>query len=275
MVGGYLTGSIQSSGMIGGFVLGSSQGSGIVGGFILGGLENGLVEFDGTFTVEVMSARDFDAQIELMKTGFADFDAKIVIFQDEAIPDVRIVIPDMTVSGLMSPFNQYFIGFASGRQNKTIEQTRWTFGDFTPSQVVPASGEVYYPIQHRYASSGFFIAKFEAIDSDGMHSSAIRYINAASGIDPVIISLSGVPRSGNEELLVDFMTVVDILPPGVSIIAKLLNFDDGQSTIAFNPTHSYTEPGLFKPVWCVRDSRGIVWCDSLEAGNDFLRSGGA
>lgn len=275
IVGGFLTGAIQASGHIGGFITGSNVASGIVGGFILGGLENGLVEFDSSFTVEVMSAKDFDAQLELMKTGFADFDSKIVIFQDEAIPDVRIVIPDMTVSGLMPPFNQYFIGFASGRQGKTIEQVRWTFGDFTPSQTVDASGSVFYPIQHRYASSGFYIAKFEAIDSNGMHSSAIRYINAASGIDPVIISLSGVPRSGDTALIVDFSTVIDILPPGVAIVAKLLNFDDGQSTISINPTHSYTEPGLFKPIWCVRDSRGVVWCDSLEAGNDFLRSGGA
>lgn len=275
IAGGYVIGSIVGSGNIGGFITGSNVGSGIVGGFILGGLQNGLVEFDGTFTIEAMAAKDFDAQLELMKTGFADFDAKIVIFQDEAIPDVRIVVPDMTVSGLMPPFNQYFVGFASGRQGKTIEQTRWTFGDFTPTQSVDASGSVYYPIQHRYASSGFYIAKFEAIDSDGMHSSAIRYINAASGVDPVIISLSGVPRSGNAELIVDFSTVIDILPQGVSIVAKLLSFDDGTSTIAINPTHSYTEPGLFKPVWCVRDSRGIVWCDSLEAGNDFLRSGGA
>ena len=275
LIGGMMIGSIAASGAIGGFMVGSNQGSGTIGGFILGGLENGLVEFDASFTVEVMAAKDFDAQLELMKTGTADFDARVVIFQDEAVPDVRIVIPPMTVSGLMPPFNQYFIGFASGRQNKTISQTRWTFGDFTPSESVPASGEVYYPIQHRYASSGFYIAKFEAIDSDGMHSSAIRYINAASGIDPVIISLSGVPRSGNAELIVDFTTSVDILPPGVSIVAKLLSFDDGQTTISINPTHSYTEPGIFKPVWCVRDSRGIVWCDSLEAGSDFLQSGGA
>jgi PKD repeat protein len=52
-----------------------------------------------------------------------------------------------------------------------------------------------------------------------------------------------------------------------------LNFDDGQSTITFNPTHVYTEPGTYKPIWVVRDSRGVIWSDSLEAGNDFLEEG--
>ena len=87
-----------------------------------------------------------------------------------------------------------------------------------------------------------------------------------------IVTLSGVPRAGEAELLVDFTTTIDTIPEGVSVATQLLNFDDGQTTISFNPTHAYTQPGTFKPVWCVRDSRGVIWCDSLEAGNDYLEN---
>jgi PKD repeat protein len=88
------------------------------------------------------------------------------------------------------------------------------------------------------------------------------------------VSLSGVPRSGPAGLIVDFETNVDIVPENVSIVSQLLSYGNGQSTISFNPTHVYTEPGTYKPIWCVRDSRGVIWCDSLEAGNDFLLNGG-
>jgi len=269
--GGMIFASELSSGVLGGFMNASDLGSGIIGGFMLGGLQSNF-EFDAGFTVDVLAAKDFDAQLEIAKTVASDFDAKVVIFQDEVPPLVDIIIPDASVSGLVPPFNQYFIAKASGQQGKTIDSTKWTFGDLTPAETVAESGAGCYPVQHRYASSGFFIAKFEAIDSDGLHASATRIISAASGIDPVLISLSGTPRSGDAGLIVDFDTDINILPPGVSISTQLLHFDDGQTTIAFSPTHNYTQPGTYKPVWCVRDSRGVIWCDSLESGSDFLNS---
>jgi hypothetical protein len=264
---------VRASGSIGGLMLGSEQASGIIGAMILGGLE-GLVEIDSSYTVAIVAAEDFDAQLQLLKTNTADFDARVVIFQDEVGPLVEIIIPDATVSGLAPPFNQYFIAKASGQQGKEIVKTRWTFGDFTPAIEVAKSGADCYPVQHLYQSSGFYIAKFEAIDSNGQHGSDTRIIHAASGLDPVLITLSGVPRSGTAALTIDFATKIDILPSGVSISAKLLDFDDGQSTVSFNPTHVYSEPGIYRPVWCIRDSRGVIFCDSLEAGNDLLESGG-
>jgi hypothetical protein len=273
LLGGLMFGATQASGMPGGFMLGSALSSGIVGGYIIGGLQ-GLVEIDGNYTVEVMTAQDFDAQLQVLKTANSDFDARVVIFQEEIGPLVNITIPAATVSGQAPPFNQYFIAKASGQQGKTITSTKWTFGDLTPAVSVAESGAGCYPVQHRYATSGFYIAKFEAVDSAGQHGSDTVLIHAASGIDPVLISLSGVPRSGNAALVIDFTTTVDILPPGVSVITSLLDYDDGQTTSAFNPTHTYSEPGVYHPIWCVRDSRGFLWCDSLEAGNDLTQSGG-
>ncbi len=272
VLGGLLLGGTVGSGILGGLINASALGSGYIGGFIIGGLE-GRLEFDAGYTVEVRSSKDFDAQLEVAKAATADFDAKVVIFQDEIPPLVDIIIPDATVSGLAPPFNQYFIAKASGQQGKTINSTRWNFGDLTPSVSVSESGAGCYPVQHQFTGSGFYIVKFEAIDSDGLHSSATRIVNAASGIDPVTISLSGVPRSGNAGLVVDFNTSVDILPDGVSVITSLLDFDDGQKTLSFSPTHVYTEPGTYKPLWMIRDSRGIIWTDSLDSGNDYWDRG--
>jgi PKD repeat protein len=270
IVGGYIRALDTGSGILGGYIRGADQISGIIGGFVLGGLVANM-QFDGGFTVQAFAAKDFDSQITLRKDTTADFDAKLVIFQAETGPLVDIIVPNATLGVASAPFNQYLVGAASGTQGKSIVQTRWTFGDLTPAVTVAQSGAGFFPVQHYYAGSGFFIAKFEAIDSNGIHGSATRIINAASGIDPVIVSLSGVPRSGNAALTVDFTMTVDILPPGVAINTSLLSFDDGQSTITFNPTHIYSEPGTYKPIWCVRDSRGVIWCDSLEAGNDFLK----
>lgn len=271
LFGGIIYAIEPGSGIIGGLSFAKDIGSGLIGGYMLGGLQ-GRYEFDAGFNLQVVAAENFDAVTEVVKTASSDFDAKVVVFQNEETPYVDIPIPEETIEGLAPPFNQYFVGYASGRQGKTITSTKWTFGDLTPSESVAASGEVLYPIQHRYAASGFYIAKFEAIDSDGLHASALRIVNAASGINPTIVTLSGVPRAGEAELLVDFTTTIDTIPEGVSVATQLLNFDDGQTTISFNPTHAYTQPGTFKPVWCVRDSRGVIWCDSLEAGNDYLEN---
>jgi PKD repeat protein len=228
-------------------------------------------DFDVYYIVKALAAQDFDGQLEATTTLFSEFDAHAVVFQEEAPPLVDIIIPGQTVTGLVPPFNQYFIGKASGTQNKTIASTKWDFGDFSPTQTVSESGAGCYPIQHNFAASGFYVVRFTATDSDGISNSAVRFVNAASGIPESLISLSGVPQIGQAALSVAFSTKIEALPPGVSITSKLLTFDDGQTTISLNPTHEYPEPGIYRPVWCIRDSRGFIWCDSLDPGIDILK----
>lgn len=271
LIGAFIDAANSVSGIIAGFVHGLNIGSGLIGGFINGGL-SGRLEFDGTFTVSALSGIDFDSQLQIRKTHFTDFDAKLIVFKEECLPNVNIIIPDRTVSGQAPPFNQYFIGYASGCDGKTIVSTRWSFGDFNPSITGTISGEVFYPIQYRFANSGFYVVRFEAIDSAGIHNSAIRFVHAASGIDPVRIALSGIPQIGTAALNVDFVQNYVTIPPGVAIIASLLTFDDGQSTTFYNPSHDYTEPGYYRPVWCIRDSRGVVFCDSIEPGIDLHKA---
>ncbi len=267
--GGYIRGQGAASGLFGGYITGLGQVSGVIGGFINGGL-NGVVEFDGYLEVEAFTAQDFDSLVQVSRHTNSDFDAKVEVFQSECPPEVNIVIPTAAVSGLATPFNQYFIGFASGVQGKTIVQTRWSFGDLGGfgAGVESGTNPGYYPVQHRFENQGFYAVKFEAIDSDGMHNSAIRFVHAASGVDPVRIALSGIPQIGEASLTVQYDQNVETLPPGVSITTRLLDLDNGQTTTVTDPLVVYNEPGVYKPVWCVRDSRGITWCDTMEPGID-------
>lgn len=265
ILGGFVIGGFAASGLLGGLIFSAGMASGLIGGFILGGLQ-GELRFDAGFIVEVVAAEDFDAQLEIAKATTSDFDAKLIVVQNETPPIAEIIVPATQVGNFNTPYTQYFIAKASGTQNKTIVQGKWTFGDFGAPTIVSVSGGDSYPINHIFTSSGCYVAKFTAIDSNGMRMSDTVKINITQGIDPVIISLSGVPRSGDAELIVDFTTTIDSSPNGVGIISKLLDFDDGQSSIRLNPTHNYAVPSIYAPVWVVRDSRGVIWGDSLVRG---------
>lgn len=266
IIGGYLQGIDSMSGLFGGFLSGADICSGIFGGYLLGGL-SGIIEFDASFTVQGRGSKSFDAFATVLKNSTEDFDAKVNIFQTEQPPLVQIINPPTTLTA-NTPLDVYFIGQASGYNGKSISYSRWHFGDLSGPITVSASGDIYYPVSHTYRNSGIMLARFEAVDSDGMHSSDLRIINLANGIDPVNITLSGVPRSGPAGLVVDFDTVIESKPSNVSIVSQILYFDDGQTSSANGPTHSYSEPGLFNPVWVVRDSRGCLWSDSLNSGSN-------
>jgi hypothetical protein len=272
-IGAHLQGMDDQSGIIGGHMLGFELSSGIAGGFVVGGL-SGRLQFDAGYTVEVQDSEDFDSLIQVSKFASSDFDATAEVFQSERPPIIEITVPFRAVSGLAPPFNQYFVAKASGQQGKTIEKVTWSFGDFSAPVVVSASGDGCFPVQHRFGGQGFYIVKVDAIDSNGVHACDTIAVNAASGVTPVTLSLSGVPQSGNAELLVKFSQTIENTPSNVSVVADLLDYGDGKTTIVRNTTHNYSEPGTYCPIWCIRDSRGIVWCDSLANDLDLFQLGG-
>lgn len=283
----FIPGLDVSSGIMAGYTRGLDVASGIFGGMTIGGLLS-RVDFDSSYQVAAVGSKSFDSFAHILKTNSTDFDAKAYVYQDELPPYVEILVPYVNVSGLVPPFDQYFVATASGRQGKTIASTRWTFGDLTPTITGTLSGtagisnilsqnypdNMLYANTHTFAQSGFFIAKFEAVDSNGLHASDSLVVSLASGIDPVYITISGVPRQGYEDLVVDFSTKIERMPNGVSLITQLTNFGDGKTSIISNPTHTYVEPGEFNPVFIVRDSRGVIWSDSTENGIDYKESGG-
>ncbi len=272
-IGAYARGSMDSSGIIGGHISSAEGVSGIVGGYTDGALLSQLV-LDMGYSPLFKDNKEFDAVFNIVQTNSAEFDAKYIVFQDELPPSVSIETPAISVGSATVPFNQYFIGVASGTQGKTIESATWSFGDFSPSVRIPESGNGQYPIQHLYLGSGFYVARFDVVDSDGIRNSSIVTVNAASGIDPVNITISGVPRVGNTELLVTFDQKVETAPQGVVVVSQLIDFGDGTSSRSPNTVHGYQEPGVFIPIWMIRDSRGVIYCDTLTAFVDLFSLGG-
>lgn len=267
-IGGYVSGILGvASGVVGGYILVSQLASGVIGSWLNAGL-SGVLNFDATFKVSASNAANFDSSITIEKTTRADFDAQVVIFQEELPPGIQIIIPPTNVSGLVPPFGQYFIARASGLQGKGISHVRWVFGDLTPPVLSSESGSLLFPAFHVFTGSGYFIVTVEATDTDGVRNSDTVIVNCVSGIDPVWITLSGLPRGGFAPLPVQFDQKIESIPNGVTITANLLNYGDGTATSTLNSVHVYTEPGRYVPIWCIRDSRGVIWCDSLEDGID-------
>jgi hypothetical protein len=264
-IGGYISANIGASGTIGGYISSKVVCSGAIGGWERGAIR-GVLYFDAMFTVEFFATADFDAKFRVDQTNSADFDAKLVVFQAEQPPDIAIIVPSSTLSGEYVPWNQYFIGSGRAVQGKSIVQAKFSFSDFTMPVLVSESGNDLYPVEHVFSQSGLYVVRFSVIDSNGQHSSATRIIDLASGVAPVNIALSGFPTAGVAPLSVAFNQVVISVPDNVAIIAQLLSFDDGQESIINNPNHIYTEPGQYRPIWVIRDSRGVIWSDSLVAG---------
>lgn len=270
ILAGFMDGINVISGVLAGYMQGASSSSGVFAGYMQGAI-SAIERFDAAFTVNAVTAAQFDAQVQLTQRISAQFDAQVQLFKPECPPSVQIIVPQNGVSGVNTPLNQYFIGSGTADQNKTIVRAEWLFADLTSSQVVSASGanQDLFPISHVFSQSGYYTVRFTVTDSEGLSASDTTVINLASGVPPVEITLSGVPQQGLAPLSVQFTQTVETLPTGVTVAASLLDYDNGQTSVTLNKKHIYTEPGLYRPIWVVRDSRGVFWSDTLEPGIDL------
>lgn len=272
LAGGYVFGAHQTSGIIGSYTIGVKQSSGIIGGFINGGFSGSGV-FDAGFTVNALTAADFDALVEVKITDNSDFDAEVTVYKAERGPFVAIKYPDgiglaegHDVSGVLAPLTPWFVGSGVAVDDKTINKTLWNFGDLSPVVTGVPSGSDEYATAHTYSQSGIYMAVFRAIDSNGMVGSDSVKIHLASGVPMPSVQLSANPTEGNAPLSVDFDYSVTNLPPGVTVTSKVLFFGNGKSTINPDISYVYTEPGEYIPILVILDSRGFYTCDSLRIG---------
>jgi concanavalin A-like lectin/glucanase superfamily protein len=271
IMGGYMRGFDITSGICGGYMQGADSATGNCGGLMFGSV-SGIERFDGIYTTSIISSNSFNSQIQLYRTNFNEFNAQIRLVEAIQPPDCAIIIPAIDVSGVNTPLNQYFIGSGQAIPPKTIVKAEWYFGDMNghhTSSVSGLNGDLY-PISHVFSQSGFYLVAFKITDSDGIVCSHSRIINLASGVAPVWITLSGVPRQGVAPLEVQFNQVYEQIPPGVSIDASLLDYMDGQYSVALNRRHAYNTPGNYVAIWTIKDSRNLYWNDGLNFGIDLL-----
>jgi len=265
IIGGYVFGFLRESGVVGGYVHGALRQSGVLGGFIsCADLGSGIA--DASFRVKAVAVSDFDALVEVKSTYRGDFDGFIEVYKAETPPDVTIIQPPTDVSGVDTPYTPWLVGSGVPYNDKTIVQATWNFGDLTPEEAGVASGTNIYATTHTYNNSGIYIVNLKMVDSKGLVGNGTRLINLASGVPMPDVELTANPRSGNAPLTVDFDYTITNLPAGVTITSKVLYFGNGKSTLNPNVNYTYTEPGVYTPILCVLDSRGIVTCDSLHIG---------
>lgn len=268
--GGYTQSKVIVSGTWGGLTLGIDQTSGVWGGFCQGALQGNFI-FDAGFIVEAFGSTDFNSFIEIQKENFADFNAKIEVFQPEQKPDFLIIIPENHVSGVLVPYNQYFIASGTALQGKKITKVTFDFGDLSAVQEVSVSGGSFYPISHSFAQSGFYIVVARAIDSEGVWASDSLRLNLASGVSPITMTLEANPIQGIAPLDVTFTKTLISVPSDVTITKQLLKFGNNHFTADTDVTvyYTYNTLGCFVPVWLVRDSRGFIFSDTIEDSIDI------
>lgn len=271
VLAGLIDGVLVTSGVLASYIAGSAQSSGVFAAYMQGSTP-GIERFDAFFSVTAITAAEFDAQVQLTKVTSSEFDARVQLFKPECPPSVQIIVPLEGVSGVDTPLNQYFVGSGTADQDKTIARAEWIFGDLASPQVTFVSGQNLFPVSHVFTQSGFYTVRFTLTDSDGLSASDTVIINLASGVSPVEMTLSGIPQQGLAPLNVQFSQTIETLPTGVSVAASLLDYDDGQTSVTLNKSHVYSEPGIYRPIWIIRDSRGVFWSDTLEPGIDLRGS---
>jgi len=263
--GGYCFGILKASGAIGGRTFSVVKTSGACGGFVHCGLQGSGV-FDSSMRVRAITFSDVDALVEVKNTINKDFDAEIEVYKNERPPFVAIEYPPPEIVSGIPPSSVWFVGSGVAVDGKQIDSAKYLFGDLTSHANGIPSGSDQYVSTYTYANSGLYIATLRVVDNNGLVGSDSVIVDLASGVPLPDVELTASPRSGNAPLSVDFDYSVTSVPNGVTVTSAILYFGNGQSTVNPDTTYVYREPGVYTPILCILDSRGIITCDSLTIG---------
>lgn len=271
LIGGYLRGLTSGNDLIGGYIRGqlpTQQQSGIIGGYMAGVEDISLnATFYAFFNVIGRDKKEFDAAATIFKEAKAEFDARAVVYIDERYPTATIINPSIDQSGNSTPITYQFEATASGLDNKQIVFTQWFFSDIpiTSGSIISNSGT--YQTSHTFSKSGLFDVIFIAIDDKGLVTSDRRKINTASGLTLPTITLTATTQSGVAPLSVGFSGVINTAPSPIK--DKFIYFGDNTMSVSTDSIYKlYIVPGIYIPIFRVRDGRGIIVTDSLVVGVD-------
>lgn len=271
LIGGYLRGLTSGNSLIGGYIRGQlspQQQSGIVGGYMAGVEDISLnATFYAFFNVIGRDKKEFDAAATVFKEAKAEFDARAIVYIDERYPTATIINPNIDQSGNSTPITYQFEATASGLDNKQIVFTQWFFSDIpaTSGSIISNSGT--YQTSHTFSKSGLFDVIFIAVDDKGLVTSDRRKINTASGLTLPTITLTATTQSGVAPLSVGFSGTINTAPAPIK--DKFIYFGDNTMSVSTDSIYKlYIVPGIYIPIFRVRDSRGIIVTDSLVVGVD-------
>lgn len=238
----------------------------VLGSYVVG-LETTAAQsdFNAFFNVVGRYSNNFDAQIQLIKSLNANFDASVIVYIDEQKPLVDIIDPAVPLVSGSAGVTLNFEASASGLDGKNIAFTSWIFSDVptTSGSVISSSGT--YTTSHTFPYSGIFDVVFMAIDDRGVVNSDRVKIDTTSGVTVCEITLEATPESGVAPLEIAFSGIITSEP--YPLVEKYILFGDG--TVSASTTSIlkvYPAIGCYVPIFRARDSRGIIVTDTTVVG---------
>jgi len=168
------------------------------------------------------------------------------------LPDFFVVVPTADPTTGPIPLTVAFKTTISGGGFSPFKYL-WDFGDYVGTST--ASNPSY-----TYTIPGSYAAKVTVTDSQGMSSTGIVTIFAAS--TGLIVSTSAAPTSGYAPLGVSFSASASV---GTGPYTYSWTFGDGGTGTGSSPSHTYVNPGSYAAMVKVSDSTGR-WTVSPAAG---------
>lgn len=267
---GFFLDSYVQSGMIGAYASGEYAfgGSGLVGGYAQASEPTQQdAQFTAFFSIIGRDRKEFDAQVQVFKSKYSDFDAQAVVYSKELLPDVSIFEPSTNQSGTTVPVTYTFEANASGTQGKSIYRTFWFFSDDTSTSGSTVTSSGTYRTTHTFSKSGIFDVIFVATDSNGIINSDRKKVSTVSGMTTAVITLNATPMSGVTPLQVAFSGVITSAPN--PIVDKYIYFGDGTRSASTDSIYKmYPVIGAYVPVFRARDTSGIIVTDSTVVGGN-------
>ncbi len=173
-------------------------------------------------------------------------------------PTVRITSP--TEGALFNERTVQFSGEWSDPDGE-IRSILWSFGDgATSTEAAPT---------HTYAQGGRYTVELTVTDNKNTKTSA--RVNFSLNQEPIAFATAKIPESsesvpskyisGEPPLTVQFSSGASKDPDG-SIASVAWDFGDGTTSSDPNPTHTYTEPGVYEVTLTVTDDHGLTAQDT-------------
>jgi PKD repeat protein len=155
-----------------------------------------------------------------------------------------IAITGTPTNGLV-PLRVSFTSAAVDTAGHAIANWNWNFGDGSTSAAQNPS--------HTYTTSGTVLVTLIETNNNGV---PIAGAAASITVSPLTVSFTANPTNGLIPLTVSFSSA-GVDSSGNTITSWNWNFGDGSTSIAQNPSHTYTLAGNFSPSLLATNNAGV------------------
>ena len=194
--------------------------------------------------------------------GLTDSASITITVEQPADNEAPVAVVTATPTQGEAPVQVSFTGDMS-TDDKGIVSYNWDFGD-------GASINEINPV-HTYTGVGVFTATLTVTDEEGLTGSASIEITVDEPTEnqaPIANASSDV-TSGIMPLTVNFSSEGSV--DDIGIVSYLWDFKDGSTSTQLNPTHTFTQAGVYAVLLTVTDAEGLTDTDTVtinvETGN--------